>query len=122
MTNDPLVARLRALFADEPVAEQRMFGGLCFMAGGHMLVCASKRGLLVRVGKEGHAAALAKPHVSPMQMGGRTMAGYVVVDGSGTSTDRQLRAWIDVARAVVAALPAKASRPAKPRQTRKTTQ
>ena len=33
------------------VREVRMFGGLCFMLNGNMVAGASKRGLLVRVGK-----------------------------------------------------------------------
>ena len=44
-----------------------MFG--CFMVDGNMVAGTSKRGLLVRVGKEGHAAALQRPHARTMEMG-----------------------------------------------------
>ena len=61
MPEDPLLPRLRAALADAKPREQRMFGGVCFMVDGNMVAGTSKRGLLVRVGKEGHAAALQRP-------------------------------------------------------------
>ncbi|TIS82453.1 MAG: TfoX/Sxy family protein, partial [Mesorhizobium sp.] len=53
---DPMVERLRAALGRRAFTEQKMFGGTCFMINGNMLVGTSKRGLLVRVGKDGHAA------------------------------------------------------------------
>ncbi|TIS06365.1 MAG: TfoX/Sxy family protein, partial [Mesorhizobium sp.] len=61
-TPDPMVERLRAALGRRAFTEQKMFGGTCFMINGNMLVGTSKRGLLVRVGKDGHAAAAARPH------------------------------------------------------------
>jgi TfoX/Sxy family transcriptional regulator of competence genes len=40
----------------EHVTEKRMFGGITFLLNGNMLCCASKQGLMVRVGKEAEAA------------------------------------------------------------------
>ena len=57
MAKADLVVRVREALADLPVTEQKMFGGVCFMLNGNMLVGASPRGLMVRVGKEGHAGA-----------------------------------------------------------------
>ncbi|RUW20529.1 hypothetical protein EOA60_25640, partial [Mesorhizobium sp. M1A.F.Ca.IN.020.06.1.1] len=74
---DPMVERLRAALGRRAFTEQKMFGGTCFMINGNMLVGTSKRGLLVRVGKDGHAAAAARPHARPMEMGGRSMEGYI---------------------------------------------
>ncbi len=107
MADDPMAARLRALLAGLPVTEQRMFGGTCFMLSGNMLVGASKRGLLVRVGKEAHAAALARPHATGMEMGGRSMAGYVFVAPEGTRTAGALKKWVSLAQAFVETLPPK---------------
>jgi TfoX/Sxy family transcriptional regulator of competence genes len=74
--DDDLVERMRAVLAGAgAVREVRMFGGLCFMLDGNMGAGTSKRGLLVRVGKERQSEALARPGVKPMEMGGRMMEG-----------------------------------------------
>ena len=108
MAEDPMVVRLRAALAGLPIREQKMFGGTCFMLSGNMLVGTSKRGLLVRVGKDGHAAAVARPHAAAMKMGGRQMAGYVFVAPAGSATATQLNGWLKLARAHVETLPPKA--------------
>ncbi|MDX8503310.1 TfoX/Sxy family protein [Mesorhizobium sp. VK4C] len=102
---DPMVERLRAALGSRAFTEQKMFGGTCFMINGNMLIGTSKRGLLVRVGKEAHGEAAARPHVSPMEMGGRSMEGYVHVAPEGTATDADLRGWLDRALAFVETLP-----------------
>jgi TfoX/Sxy family transcriptional regulator of competence genes len=110
MADESMLERLRDAFAGLPIREQKMFGGTCVMLGGHMLVCTSKRGLLVRVGKEGHRTALSRPHASAMKMGGREMAGYVFVAPAGTRTAADLKRWLDLACAHVETLPPKAAR------------
>ncbi|RWM31657.1 TfoX/Sxy family protein [Mesorhizobium sp.] len=109
---DPMVERLRAALGRRQFTEQKMFGGTCFMINGNMLIGTSKRGLLVRVGKAAHGAAVACPHARPMEMGGRSMGGYVHVALEGTATDADLRAWLDRALAFVETLPPKV-KPAK---------
>lgn len=114
-----LADRIRPMLAGEPVTEQKMFGGICFMLNGNMMLGASAaRGLLVRVGKDGYAAALKKPHTRPMEMRGRPMEGYLYVDDAGTKRDSDLKAWIDTAMAFAATLPAKAKDKAKPTRAR----
>lgn len=83
------------------------------MLSGNMLVGTSKRGLLVRVGKEAHASAVARPHATAMEMRGRPMEGYVFVDPAGTATTKALNAWLKLARAFVETLPPKASKASK---------
>ncbi|WP_292470135.1 TfoX/Sxy family protein [Mesorhizobium sp.] len=107
-----MVERLRAALGQRQFTEQKMFGGTCFMINGNMLIGTSKRGLLVRVGKAAHAAAATRPHARPMEMGGRSMEGYVHVALEGTATDADLRAWLDRALAFVETLPPKV-KPAK---------
>lgn len=109
---DPMVERLRAALGQRQFTEQKMFGGTCFMINGNMLIGTSKRGLLVRVGKAAHAAAAARPHARPMEMGGRSMEGYVHVAPEGTASDADLAGWLDRALAFVETLPPKV-KPAK---------
>ena len=74
--DEGLAERMRsALAGTGAVREVRMFGGLCFMLNGNMVAGTSKRGLLVRVGKEQQSAALARPGTKLMEMTGRPMEG-----------------------------------------------
>ena len=111
---DPMVERLRAALGNRAFTEQKMFGGTCFMINGNMLIGTSKRGLLVRVGKDAHSAAVARPHARLMEMGGRSMEGYLHVAPEGTATQADLDQWLDLALAFVETLPAKA-KPARKR-------
>lgn len=119
MTSDPMITRLRSALATLSVTEQKMFGGTCFMLRGNMLVGTSSRGLLVRVGKENHAKAAARPHTRPMAMGGRIMEGYVFVDETGTQTAQELQDWLAMARAFVETLPPKEDKRAMAQITKK---
>ena len=115
---EDLAERMRAVLAGRgELREIKMFGGLCFMLNGNMVAGTSKRGLLVRVGKE-HAAVLARPDARPMAMSGRPMEGYVVIDPP-PKEDRALREWLELAVAFVQTLPAKPPK-SSPRRTRTT--
>ena len=70
--DEAAAARIRgALPAAGTVTERRMMGALCFMVDGHMCCGVTGSALMIRVGQNGYAAALAKPHVRPMDLGGR---------------------------------------------------
>ena len=88
-------ARIRAVLADQrDVVEKRMFGGLCFMVNGQMCCGLTKTDFMVRVGKDGFAAALAQPHARPMDFTGRPSTGMVYVDPAGYKTEAALAAWV----------------------------
>jgi TfoX/Sxy family transcriptional regulator of competence genes len=110
MTPDALPASVRRVLAAAggAIREVRMFGGIGFMLDGNLLAAVSKRGLLLRVGRERYEAALARPAASRVEMRGRTMAGYIRVDPQ-TLTDRSLEAWLAEASAFVRSLPPKAA-------------
>lgn len=95
---EELADRIREVLAHlevDGVREQRMFGGLAFLVGGHMAVAASREGgVLVGVGPGEAEALLARPHTRPMVMRGREMAGWVRVDAEGVRTKRQLVPWV----------------------------
>jgi len=110
-----LIERTRALIPDENVELKKMFGSTCFMINGNMLVCASKRGLMARVGKTQEAEALARPHAAPCRPAGRPMPGFIRIEPEGIESDDDLKVWVDMARTYVCALPAKASKPKKKR-------
>jgi TfoX/Sxy family transcriptional regulator of competence genes len=107
--DEDLANRLRELLADvDAVTEKKMFGGLAFLVGGNMSVSASgKGGLLARIDPAETDAALARPHVSRMEMGGRSMDGWIRVAPEGVKTKRQLASWVNRSLGYVRTLPAK---------------
>lgn len=109
LASEELSDRIRALLAPRlVVTEQRMFGDTCFMLNGNMLVGPLKDGgMLVRVGKDAHEQTLALPGARPMQMGPKTMAGFIEVTGDVLEDDEALLEWIDRALAFVETLPPK---------------
>lgn len=89
------------------VTEKRMFGGIAFLADGHMFAGIVGETLMLRLGEPAAANALRKKHVRPMDFTGKPMKGYVYVDAEGLESDADLAGWLDAARAFVASLPPK---------------
>ena len=85
--DEVLVNRLRDLVGSAPdVAEQRMFGGVAFLAGGHLAVAASGQGgLMVRVDPADTDELVARPGVRPFEMRGRPLDGWVRVDADAVA-------------------------------------
>lgn len=105
--------RLKVLLTPFGAEAKRMFGGTCFMINGNMAIGTLKDGLLVRVGKEGHAAAMQRPGARVFDMTGRVSEGFISVDGASVSGDAALKGWVDLGVAFAKSLPPKAAKPAK---------
>ena len=86
------------------IEEQRMFGGIGFMLDGHFLCHANRKGLMVRVGREREAKALAKPHATLCRQGKRAMPGFIQVTPAGLQTGRDLNGWLKLGRDYLATL------------------
>jgi len=89
------------------ISERRMFGGLAFMANGHMFVEMLGGTLMARVGPAAYAAALAKPHVREMDFTGRPMKGYAFVKAEDLASEQALAGWVNRCLAFAATLPPK---------------
>lgn len=114
MAYDPGLAELlRGSLADEPFGETKMFGGIAFMLNGHMLCGVHKGGVMVRVGKENYAAALALKGVAPMLFTGRAMVGMVDVEEATVADDALRGQLLGMALASNKAMPPKAPKPPK---------
>jgi len=107
--DEDLANRIRELMAgEEGVTEQKMFGGLAFLVGGHMSVSASGQGgLLLRVPPEETETLAARPHAQRFVMRGREMDGWLRVDPEGVRTRRQLEPWVRRGVAYARSLPPK---------------
>lgn len=111
MYDADLADRIRELVGREAgITEQRMFGGLAFLVGGHLAVAASGQGggLLVRADPGESDSLLGTAGVEPLQMGGRApMRGWLRVDADHVRTRRQLTAWVGRGVAFARSLPPK---------------
>jgi TfoX/Sxy family transcriptional regulator of competence genes len=106
--NEQLGNRLREAFLErDGVTERKMFGGLAFMVDGNMCCGVTGGALMVRVGKEGYAAAIQQPYARPMDFTGRVMKGFVYVDAAGIASDKDLMEWVQRGLAYVLTLPPK---------------
>jgi hypothetical protein len=115
--DEELADRIRgALEGAGPVGEVKMFGGLCFMPNGNMVAGTSRRGLLVRVGRDQHPQALTRPGARPMEIMGRSMEGCVFVDPPPRD-ERTMRDWLALGVAFVRTLPPKSPKLKRPRTT-----
>ena len=105
--------RIAAALGPFQTEQKRMFGGLCFMLNGNMLVGTFRRGMMARVAKADHGAAMKLPGASPMEMKGRVMEGFILITAEAVENDKALQEWIDRALAYNATLPVKVGKPAK---------
>jgi len=114
--DEDLADRVRAVLpAGAAVTEQRMFGGLAFMLGGHMFCGVVKDTLMLKLGPEAAARALDQPHVRPMDFTGRPMKGMVFIDPEGLRGDA-LGQWVAAAAGFARGLPPKPAAPARKRR------
>jgi TfoX N-terminal domain len=102
-----LLQRVRAALPSHALEEKRIFGGVCLMLYGNMLCHASKKGLMVRVGKEQEDAALRLAHFAPCDGAGHAMPGFVIIAPEGLLDDEGLKAGLKMAMQYVSALPIK---------------
>jgi hypothetical protein len=106
--DEALALRVRPLLAEqEDLREQKMFGGLAFMVGGHMCCGIVGDELMVRVGPAQYGEALARPHARALDFTGRPMKGMVIVAVEGVESDQLLTDWVGRGLAFVASLPPK---------------
>lgn len=107
--DEDLAERIRDLLLAEPdLAEQKMFGGLAFLLGGNMAVCASREGgILVRIDPAEREHLLESTAAFPSVMGGRTMKGFLRVEADDLRAETQLASWVQRGATSARALPAK---------------
>jgi TfoX/Sxy family transcriptional regulator of competence genes len=106
--DEELAERIRGLLPDVPVTEQKMFGGLAFLVGGHMAVAASgKGGLMLRCDPADTARLVDEVGASPFEMRGKEMDGWLRVSSDAVADDNDLARWIAVGTSYAGSLPPK---------------
>jgi TfoX/Sxy family transcriptional regulator of competence genes len=104
--DEELDARLEQMAVAWGATRKKMFGGTCYLLGGHMLAGVYRESLIVRLGRDAGAEALERPGVRPFDITGSPMAGWVMVDADALD-DAALEDWLEQAREFVVTLPAK---------------
>jgi TfoX/Sxy family transcriptional regulator of competence genes len=106
--SEKLAARIREILVHSgELGERKMFGGIAFMLGGHMLGGVLGEELMLRVGTDAFANAVARPHARPMDFTGRQSTGMIYVAAAGIKTDKALAAWLELGMRFVRDLPAR---------------
>lgn len=106
--DEELAERIRGLLPGVPVTEQKMFGGLAFLVGGHMAVAASgKGGLMLRCDPADTERLVGEPGVTRFEMRGKEMDGWLRVTGDAVADDTELSRWIEVGTSYAGSLPAR---------------
>src|SRR5688572_24181506 len=106
--DETLADRIRSVLKRQKgITERKMFGGLAFMLNGNMCCGVMKDQLMLRLGEEGAAEALAQPNARPMDFTGRPMKGMVYVAPAGLASEEDLRGWVQRAVDFASTLPAK---------------
>ncbi len=106
--SESLALRIRQIVVRrQGITEKKMFGAVCFLLNGKMCVGVWKNSLIARLGTEQEAEALLDPHVKKMDLTGKPMKGWVLVEPDGVENDEQLSGWIEQAIKFVRTLPQK---------------
>ena len=106
--DEGLAQRVRTVLGDRPdLEEKKMFGGLCFLVGGHMACGITGDDLMVRIGPDDYEDALARPGAREMDFTGRALKGFVYVAPDAHDDDDVLADWIDRGVGFAASLPPK---------------
>jgi TfoX/Sxy family transcriptional regulator of competence genes len=110
-----LADRVRIELAGRPgITELKMFGGWGVTIHGNMAVGVMNRDLIVRVGPDAYEKAVALTGARPFDFTGRSMPGWVYVDGASVRTRRALGRWVQRGVDFTINLPPKAA--TKPRR------
>lgn len=105
--DETLAGRIRdAVARKKNITAKKMFGGLCFLLNGNLLVGVWKSSLVARLGPAAEMA-LREPDVRTFDITGKPMRNWVVVEPDGIEDDNQLMGWIERAMKFVKTLPKK---------------
>jgi TfoX/Sxy family transcriptional regulator of competence genes len=106
--NPEIAERIAEILAETPgITSKQMFGGLSFMLNGNMLIGVDKERLMVRIGKERYEEYLQLEGAQEMDFTKKPMKGFLFIDETGFSTDKDLETWIDRCVDFVSTLPNK---------------
>ena len=102
--DERLADRIRDALAGRDVSEKRMFGGIAFMVGDKMAVGVLDEDLIVRLGADDAAKALAEEGVREFDFTGRASKTMVYVSPERIGEDAELAEWVEAGADYAASL------------------
>lgn len=103
-----LINRIRPIIRRRKgFSEKKMFGGVCFMINGNMCTGSWKGSLIVRLDRDEHEQTQSHPDAKPMDITGKVMRGWALIEPPGISQDKDLKFWVRRAADFAATLPPK---------------
>ena len=100
------------------VDKKKMFGGVCWLLKGNMCFGIWKDFLIVRMDRDLAEKSLKLRNVSPFDITGRPMAGWVMVDEAGWKSAADLAKWIGIGKEFALSLPEKKKKAKKTKKLR----
>ena len=96
--SENLANRIRERFSNlENVEEKQMMGGLTFMYNGKMCIGIIKDELMCRIDPNLHEAVVERQGCRTMDFTAKPMKGYIMVDVSGMSSEKDFDYYINLA-------------------------
>jgi TfoX/Sxy family transcriptional regulator of competence genes len=93
--NEKLADRIREQLVDKrKVEEKQMMGGLAFMVNDKMCVGVWKDEMMCRIDPEVREEALSKTGCRVMDITGKPMKGFVLVDETGMRSKKEFDYWV----------------------------
>jgi TfoX/Sxy family transcriptional regulator of competence genes len=89
------------------VAKKKMFGGICYLLNGNMCFGIYKEYLIVRTSAEKAKELLTSEYITPFNITGKPMKGWVMVSPDYVETDAQLVTMLKLGVDFVKGLPGK---------------
>ncbi|UCE98303.1 MAG: TfoX/Sxy family protein [Dehalococcoidia bacterium] len=89
------------------IAKKKMFGGVGYLLNGNMCFGIYKEYLIIRTSKEKSAELLENEYISPFDITGRPMKGWVMVSPDYVETEDQLFNMLDLGVIFTKTLPKK---------------
>ena len=97
--DEKLADRVREMIgnAGERSEEKKMFGGICFMVNDKMCAGVDKDRLMIRLDPKLAEQVVEMEGCTQMEMAGKAMKGFVLVDPAALGTKTKLKYWIGLA-------------------------
>ncbi len=89
------------------ITKKKMFGGIGYLINGNMCFGIHKESLLVRTSPEKAETLLKRKYVTPFNITGKPMKGWLLVSPEAIETDEQLLDMLRVGFSFVETLPKK---------------
>ena len=99
------IDKLASRFGD--ISKKRMFGGIGYLMNGNMCFGIHKEYLIIRTSPEKSEELFKSEYVTPFNITGRPMKGWLLVSPDAVETKEQLLDMLQIAASFAAALPGK---------------